>query len=87
MPRLQSLNAQYNQFHKFRALRSIAVLRNLEKLALHGCPLHERLGKKDFRHGVLSILRTGRKLKQLDFTSVTRQEVCTQTSDRPQAIF
>jgi Leucine-rich repeat (LRR) protein len=77
MPRLQTLNAQYNQFHEFRALRPIGSLRNLEKLALHGCPLHERVGKKAFRHGVLSMLHTQGKFKQLDFTGVTIQEVST----------
>jgi Leucine-rich repeat (LRR) protein len=72
MPRLQCLLLHYNRFSSSTSLRPLGLLRKLEKLTVHGCPLHESLGKREFRHTVLALAPPG--LKQLDFTTVTLQE-------------
>jgi hypothetical protein len=72
MPRLQVMLLQYNRFASLASFRPLGLLRRLEKLAVHGCPVHEQIGKRDFRHGVLALTAPG--LKQLDFTTVTLQE-------------
>jgi hypothetical protein len=72
MPRLQCLLLHYNRFATTASLRPLGLLRKLEKLTVHGCPLHDSLGKREFRHTVLSLAPAG--LKQLDFTTVTLQE-------------
>ena len=72
MPRLQCFLLHYNRFASSTSLRPLGLLGKLEKLTVHGCPLHECLGKREFRHTVLSL--TTPSLKQLDFTTVTPQE-------------
>jgi hypothetical protein len=72
MPSLQCLLLHYNRFSSSTSLRPLGLLSKLEKLTVHGCPLHECLGKREFRHTVLSLTAPG--LKQLDFTTVTIQE-------------
>ena len=72
MPSLQCLLLHYNRFRSSTSLRPLGLLSKLEKLTVHGCPLHEHLGKREFRHTVLSLTAPG--LKQLDFTTVTFQE-------------
>ena len=72
LPGLQSLFAQHNQFQTMSALEGLCSLLGLEKLALHGCPLHERLKRRRFRLGVLSLVPS---VKQLDLTTVSPLEM------------
>ena len=72
LPGLQSLFAQHNQFQTMSALEGLRLLLGLEKLALHGCPLHERLKRRKFRLGVLSLAPS---VKQLDLTTVSPLEM------------
>lgn len=66
--RYQTLGGLYlhgNKISSFRELRKLKKLPNLRKLSLHGNPIEE---KKGYRNFVIALIPT---LKQLDFTPIT----------------
>jgi hypothetical protein len=70
LPNLLVLLLQYNRFDCLASLGPLRRLRCLDKLAVHGCPLHQRLGRRSFRLSVLAI--TAPILRALNFTPVVR---------------
>ena len=74
LPHLVVLLMQYNLFNSFKALSPLQdSLPKLAKLAVHGCPLHQRLGRIAFRQGVLAQVAP-RSVRSLDLTPLTPLE-------------
>ena len=67
-PRMTTLNLHSNDISKLKDLKILRKFKFLTKLSLHGNPVEDH---KHYRNYVLTLVPT---LKQIDFSSVTRQD-------------